>query len=113
MPGKWLDVIGFGLAVIGSSLGVWGALLQANAYYPFAIRALPAHFWSVFSEFARKGQGEALNQIRVAAKLGEDRGEERTKSLLGLYLVLCGFFLNLVDAAVALAGALADSGAGK
>ena len=97
------------MTVAGSSLGVWGALLQANAYYPFKIRNLPGHLWLVLSDLATKGQAAALRQIDVAAKLGEGRGEQRTKSLLGLYLVLCGFLLNLVGAAVALAGTLAGS----
>ena len=54
----------------------------------------------------------ALEQIHNTAKLGEKRGEDRTQSLIGLYLVFTGFFLQFTGAfLLLLATLLADSGA--
>jgi hypothetical protein len=104
MSPQTLNVIGFAATDLGSSMGIWGALKQANAYYPFGIWEFAGHVCRVFKKAIQEhGMKEALKQIRIAEKLGEIKGENRGKSLIGLYLVFCGFFLNLVGAALALA----------
>jgi hypothetical protein len=44
--------------------------------------------------------------MRVAVKLSEARGEDRVRSLKGLYLVAVAFLLQLAGAALALVAAL-------
>jgi hypothetical protein len=114
MSSQTLNVIGFAATVLGSSLGIWGALKQANAYYPFGIWEFTGHIWRVFKKAIQEsGLKEALKQIHIAEKLGEIKGENRAKSLVGLYLVFCGFFLNLVGAALALAASIMESASHK
>lgn len=110
MSFQTLNIIAFSATVLGSSLGIWGALKQANAYYPFGIREFAGHVCRVFKKAIQEhGLKEALKQVHIAEKLGEIKGENRAKSLIGLYLVFCGFFLNLVGAALALAASVIES----
>jgi hypothetical protein len=110
MSPQTLNVIGFAATVLGSSLGIWGALKQANAYYPFGIWEFAGHVCRIFKKAIHEhGLKEALKQVHIAEKLGEIKGENRAKSLIGLYLVFCGFFLNLVGAAFALAASIIES----
>jgi hypothetical protein len=114
MSHQTLNVIGFAATVLGSSLGVWGALKQANAYYPFGIWEFAGHICRVFKRAIQEhGLTEALKQIHIAEKLGELKGENRTKSLIGLYLLFFGFFLNLVGAALALMASIMESASRK
>jgi hypothetical protein len=105
---KVLNLLAFAFTVLGSGLGVWGALKQANAYYPFRPVEFANHLRLVLVKRVRKGKAEALQEIHTAAHLGEKRGENRALSLVGLYLVFCGFFLNLLGAALAFAATLAE-----
>ena len=114
MPAQTLNVIGFAATVLGSGLGIWGALKQANAYYPFGIWEFAGHVCRVFKKaIIDRGLKGTLKQIHVATKLGEIKGEDRAKSLIGLYLVFCGFFLNLIGAALALAASIMESATPK
>ncbi len=114
MSAQTLNVIGFAVTALGSSLGIWGALMQANAYYPFRISQFAEHFARVFKKaIAAWSVEEALKQIRISARLGEDRKEDRAKSLIGLYFVFCGFFLNMIGACFALAASLLETAAHK
>jgi hypothetical protein len=114
MSSQTLNIIGFGVTALGSCLGIWGALKQANAYYPFGVWEFAGHVLRVFKKaFRESGIREALRQIHIAEKLGEIKGEDRAKSLLGLYLVFCGFFLNLIGAALAFTASILDSAARK
>jgi hypothetical protein len=110
MSSQTLVVIGFTATVLGSSLGIWGALMQANAYYPFSIFEFAEHIARVFKKgLTNWSVEEALKQTRVTARLGEDKKEDRAKSLIGLYLVFCGFFLNLIGASLALVASIMES----
>lgn len=114
MSAQTLNVFAFAATVLGSSLGIWGALMQANAYYPFGIFQFTGHVYRVFKKaiIDRSLKG-MLKEIHIAAKLGEIKGEDRVKSLIGLYFVFCGFFLNLVGAAIALAATIMESATHK
>jgi hypothetical protein len=114
MSAQTLNIFGFAATVLGSGLGIWGALMQANAYYPFGILKFAEHILRVFKKaIAKWSLEEALKQIRVTARLGEDKKEDRARSLIGLYLVFCGFFLNLIGASLALAGSILESASHK
>jgi|ERR1700674_3558910 hypothetical protein len=110
MSSQTLNIMGFAATVLGSSLGIGGALMQANAYYPFSIFEFAEHIVRVFKKGITKWSlEEALRQIHITVKLGEDKKEDRARSLIGLYLVFCGFFLNLIGAALALAASIMES----
>jgi len=114
MSAQTLNIIAFAATVLGSSLGIWGALMQANAYYPFGIFEFTEHIVRVFKRAVIKWSlDEALKQIHTTARLGEDKKEDRAKSLIGLYLVFCGFFLNLIGASLALAASVMESASHK
>ncbi len=110
---RMLYVIGFALATMGSGLGLLGALLQANAYYPFKLRNFVVHIYLVFRKAVKEGSEAAFNEVRVATALAPGKQEDRAKSLVGLYLVFCGFFVNVLGALLALIGSIMDSPAGK
>jgi len=114
MSPQTLNILGFAATVCGSSLGIWGALMQANAYYPFGISEFAEHIARVFKKAITKWSlEEALKQIHITARLGENKKEDRARSLIGLYLVFCGFFLNLIGAALALVGSILESATHK
>ncbi len=114
MSAQTLNIIGFAVAGLGSGLGIWGALMQANAYYPFRVSQFTEHVARVFKKaIAAWSLEEALKQVSVTAELGEDRKEDRAKSLIGLYLVFCGFFLNMIGACLALAASLLETASHK
>jgi len=81
-------------------------LLQANAYYPFAAKRFFGHMVHVGMTLFRKGYRPVRDEMRVAVKLSEARGEDRVRSLKGLYLVAVAFLLQLAGAALALVAAL-------
>jgi hypothetical protein len=110
---RTLYLIGFALATMGSGLGLLGALMQANAYYPFKVRKFVGHIYLVFRKALREGPEAALNEVRVATALAPGKQEDRAKSLFGLYLVFCGFFVNVLGALLALMGSIIDSPAAK
>ena len=114
MSSQSLNILAFAATVLGSGLGIGGALMQANAYYPFGIFEFAGHVGRVFKKaiFDRSLKG-VFKQIHIAAKLGEIKGEDRVKSLIGLYFVFCGFFLNLIGAALALAATIMESATHK
>ena len=114
MSAQTLNIFAFTATVLGSCLGIGGALMQANAYYPFGIFEFAMHVGRVFKKgIVDRNLSGVLNQIHVAAKLGEIKGEDRVKSLIGLYFVFCGFFFNLVGAALALAATIMESATHK
>jgi zinc transporter ZupT len=99
-----LNLAGFVIASAGSMLGMAGALLQTNAYYPFKPAPLIKYLLGItLGPILGKN---VADEIHTAAKLAEKRPEDRAKSLHGLYFLFCGFLLQLVGAAVLLAAAL-------
>lgn len=108
-----LYFLGFALATMGSGLGVLGALMQANAYYPFKLREFLAHIFLIFRKGLREGPEAAFNGVRVATALAPGKREDRAKFLVGLYLVFCGFLVDVLVALLALNGSIMDSPGGK
>ena len=114
MSSQALNILAFAATVLGSSLGIGGALMQANAYYPFGIFQFAGHVGRVFKKaIVDRSLKGMLKQIHIVAKLGEIKGEDRVRSLIGLYFVFCGFFLNLVGAGLALVATVMESATHK
>jgi hypothetical protein len=88
------------LSAIGSSLGMVGIVLQTNAYYAFKSAQLFEHLFRVTRTLLRKGRAAARRQIDVTVTLAALKGEDRVKSLIGLYCVLFGFFLQLIGSLI-------------
>jgi hypothetical protein len=101
-----LNLAGVVLTAAGSSLGMFGILLQTNGYYAFKWLGLFRHIYLVLKSLVRKGASAAWRTVEVTAELAEKKGEDRAKSLIGLYLVLFGFFLQLLGAVFLAAGIL-------
>jgi hypothetical protein len=101
-----MNELAFALSAMGACLGIAGALMQANAYYPFAPKQFVEHMLRVVKALLTKGPGAARGAMRVAVKLSEAAGEDRVRSLTGLYLVAVAFLLQLCGSAVALMAAL-------
>ncbi|MEP7363109.1 MAG: hypothetical protein ABI972_07630 [Acidobacteriota bacterium] len=101
-----LNIAAFALSATGATLGIAGTLMQANAYYPFAAKQFVEHMVRVSKTLVTKGYGAAKEEMHVAVKLSEARGEDRARSLTGLYLVAVAFLLQLAGAGLALVAAL-------
>ena len=108
MSSTSLNILAFVLTAVGSALGMYGAFKQANAYYPFKMRRFVEHIARVW--WARRiNREEVLKQIAATAELGQQRGEDRVQSLIGLYCLFSGFFLQLAGALFALLASLATA----
>ena len=97
-----LNLAGIVITGAGSTLGMVGVFSQTNGYFAFQSWEIFDHLWRVFRTLLKKGKAEALKQIRATSKLAEERKENRVKSLIGLYLVLFGFSLQMVGSLVLL-----------
>lgn len=106
MSAAALSLLSFLFTAAGAALGMFGAFKQANAYYPFRLKEFPEHIARVVAAL-RHGRQTALKQVEASAELGQLRGEDRAQSLIGLYCLFCGFFLQMAGALFALLAALA------
>jgi hypothetical protein len=102
-----LTLAGIVVTATGSTLGVLGIILQTNGYYPFRWLDLFRHLFSLAREAISQGMPAAWKTLEVTAGLAERKGENRAKSLVGLYLVLLGFFLQLVGSILLAVGIFA------
>jgi hypothetical protein len=102
-----VNLAGILLTAAGSSLGMFGIILQTNGYYAFKWLQLLRHIFLVAKDFCGKGPVAAWNNIQTTAGLADKKGENRGKSLLGLYLVLFGFTLQLVGSVLLAIGIFA------
>jgi hypothetical protein len=100
-----LNFVGIIITGAGATLGMVGVFSQTNGYFAFRSTEIFDHLWRVFQTLRKEGKAKALEQIRATSKLAEARGENRVKSLIGLYLVLFGFFLQMIGSLILL-GAL-------
>ncbi len=83
----------------GVVLGVVGTLLICRPYHPFSLSDLLKHvFFTLIPMVIRGAVEEAHALIRTTSRLSEINEEDRAKSLLGVYLVLAGFFFQTVGA---------------
>jgi hypothetical protein len=101
-----LNVIGFIVSGIGSSLGMIGIFKQTNAYYPFKPAQFIEHIYRIVRKYVREGTPGARAQVDTAAKLAERKGEDRGLSLIGLYFVFFGFLLQFLGSFLLLLGTL-------
>jgi hypothetical protein len=108
-----LNVAGFIIAGVGGGLGMFGVFKQTNAYFPFRPGQFLEHLFRVGRAYILEGRSEALKQVHAAAKLGEEKVEDRNQSLIGLYLVFCGFSLQLLGSVLLLIAALLGGDARK
>jgi hypothetical protein len=95
-----LNLVGVVVTAVGSSFGMAGVFLQTNGYYAFKSLELFGNMVRVARAFLRHGTKAAREQIDATAAIAELKGEDRPKSLLGLYCVLIGFFLQLTGSLV-------------
>jgi hypothetical protein len=102
----YLNIAGFVIAAAGSTVGMIGTFKQMNAYYPFKVRKFLDHLFRVTRKALSEGGPAAIQQVEATAKLGQRRGEDRASSLIGLYCVFCGFFLQVLGAFLLLLASL-------
>lgn len=101
-----LNLTGVAFTATGSALGMFGILLQTNGYYAFKWFGLFRHLYLVLKDLVLKGPSTAWRTVRATAHLAGRKGENRGKSLIGLYLILFGFLLQLLGAMFLAAGIL-------
>jgi uncharacterized membrane protein len=102
-----LNLWGIAVTFAGSAVAMCGAYLQVNGYFAIKTWEIPIQIVQVLSAVP---QGRALELLRDYAKLGEVRKEDRAKSLLGFFLVLLGFLLQTIGAALMATALFANGG---
>jgi hypothetical protein len=90
-----LNLAGIVITGFGSCLGMIGIFKQTNGYYAFKSTQIFEHLARLLRTWAKQGRAAAVEQIRTAAALAKEKGEDHTQSLIGLYCVLFGFFFQL------------------
>ncbi len=96
------------LTVFGVVMAALGTLMICKPYHPFSTFALIRHLLGVLWSF-RHGLGEALRLVRITSSLGTINEEDRAKSLVGVYLVFFGFFLQMFGACLWLIDAVVSA----
>lgn len=107
-----LNMCGIAVTGAGSTVAMVGVYYQMNGYFAIKPSNIFGQFLIVFRKLLKEGRSEALKQLNVDAKLGEAKSENRGKSLIGFYLVLAGFLLQMAGSAL-LIGALVAGSAAK
>lgn len=101
-----LNTAGFTVTCIGGIFGMIGAIKQANGYYPFKTSQLLKHIlWVVANYFIRRKT--VVGWVNSAAKLTENRKEDKTESLVGIYFLFIGFSFQMAGAALLLCASFA------
>ena len=95
-----IAVIGFFLAATGATLGMVGAFMMARSYHPFSLVDFARQANRILWKLILWNRSEAIRTITLASKLGKLNREDRTYSLLGLYLVFLGFCMQLLGLAL-------------
>jgi hypothetical protein len=103
-----INLAGVLLTATGSTLGMFGVILQTNGYYAFKWLQLFKHIFLVAKDFCMKGPAGARNNIQTTVSLAQKKGENRGKSLIGLYLVLFGFSLQSLGSLLLVRGIFAN-----
>ena len=104
-----LNAAGIVVTGLGSSLGMLGIFRQTNAYYAFRPTQFLEHLFRVGRRYLSKGKEAAIAEVYATVKLGEEKKEDRTRSLIGLYFVFVGFVVQLVGSIMLLAALLSGS----
>lgn len=97
-----LNVLGIVVTGAGSTIAMVGVYYQMNGYFAIKPRNIFGQLWTVVKKLRREGADAALAQLNLDAKLGEAKSENRGKSLIGFYLVLFGFLLQMIGSALLL-----------
>jgi hypothetical protein len=105
-----LNLVGIIITGFGSCLGMVGVFKQTNGYYAFKSTQIFEHLARLLRTRIKQGRAAAIAQINATAALARQKGEDHTQSLIGLYCVLFGFFLQLFGSFVLLSALFADSG---
>jgi len=95
----YLNIVGIATTGLGSTVAMVGVYLQMNGYFAIRSRDVLWQFLKILWKTGRKGKAAARQELDVAVKLGQAKGEDRVKSLIGFYFLLVGFLLQMVGSA--------------
>jgi hypothetical protein len=111
-PADHLSIAGIVVTGAGSTIAMAGVCFQVNGYFAFKARDFSGQLFRVLRAWLFKGGDSARRQLVVAAKLAEERGEDRVRSLIGFYCVLLGFLFQMLGSALLFAALFAGGGLG-
>lgn len=101
--GSVATVLGFFFATAGACIGMIGTLQMARAYHPFTIWNFVSHVIRVGWRILFFDIDRARRIVAAVSAMSLVNKENRELSLIGLYLVFCGFGLQLAGGVLALA----------
>ena len=91
---------------IGVVIGIIGTYLMTSAYHPFGAPGVSYNFVRVFWLFLTFRWKQAMEMLSDAAFFGEVNREDRTRSLLGIYVLGISFLFQTAGAALAIVDVL-------
>jgi hypothetical protein len=91
---------------LGVVIGVAGTLLMTRVYHPYTSWQIFRNMFGVIGRWLFRGREEADALLDASAVLGEVNRENRSRSLLGLYLLILSFMCQTLGAALAIVDAL-------
>ena len=95
-----------GFALLGVVVGIVGTLLMTRMYHPYTSTQIFRNIFGVLKRFVLSGRQEAENLLQASSDLGEINKENRARSLFGLYLLICSFFLQTLGAVLGVLDAM-------
>ena len=96
-----MKYVGMFLSLIGAVSGIWGSLMMAQQYHPgSAVAGIVRKAWSVLNDLATGGVSKARHSLDLDATFGKLNPEDRTYSLVGVYLIFWSFLLQFAGAIV-------------
>jgi hypothetical protein len=101
--GAVITVLGFFLTTSGACIGMVGTLQMARAYHPFTLMDFVGHVLRVGWRVLFFDIETARRIVAAVSEMSLVNKENRELSLIGLYLVFCGFGLQLAGGVLALA----------
>ena len=100
-----LTLAAFVLTMLGACIGMMGSLEMARAYHAFTFLDFARHVVRVAWRYIRE-PARARQIVAATVAIAEVNPEKRDRSLVGLYLVFCGFALQLSGGILAFVGSL-------
>lgn len=103
-----LNTAGFVVTGIGGVIGMIGAIKQANGYYPFKASQLLKHIVCVVANYFFRRR-TVIGWVNSAAKLTENRKEDKANSLIGIYFIFIGFLFQMAGATLLFSASLVSA----
>ena len=95
-----IKICAAGFTFAGVVIGIVGTYLMTSAYHPFNAPAVVYNFFRVIGLFLTLRWKRGIEMLSDAAFFGEINREDRTRSLLGIYVLGISFLFQTIGASL-------------